>query len=98
MLEIISPFSAVNKGEYRPFGGRGFMRGEGDDLDSFRHGTAQGDMHAARVQHKPARKGGGAQHAHMRTRPHVEHIQAGGEGGRQMYGAHGAVPVYGQFG
>ena len=98
MLEIISPFSAVSKGAYRPFGGRDFMRGEGDNFDSFRHGTAQGDMHAACIQHKPARKGGGAQHAHLRTRPHVEHIQAGGEGGRKMYGAHGAAPVYGQFG
>ena len=48
MLEIISPFSAVSKGAYLPFGGRDFMRGEGDDFDSFRHGTAQGDMHAAR--------------------------------------------------
>ena len=55
-------------------------------------------QHAARIPHKPARKGGGAQHAHLRTRPHVEHIQAGGEGGRKMYGAHGAASVYGQFG
>ena len=98
MLEIISPFSAVSKGAYLPFGGRDFMRGEGDNFDSFRHGTAQGDMHAACIQHKPARKGGGAQHAHLRTCPHVEHIQACGEGRRKMYGEHGAAPVYGQFG
>ena len=98
MLEIISPFSAVSKGTYRPLGGRTAARGEGRHLDLFGDGAAQGDMHAARIQHKPARKGGGAQHAHLRTCPHVEHIQAGGEGRRKMYGAHGAAPVYGQFG